>query len=128
MANDYLSSNQAAKFLSFSLQTMYRIEELGKGPPIRREGTRPYHWDNVIAYRDALPRDLNKILGRWATPLFAEDVRGIWRMIVTRSEAYECGARRYFDGRPCGAGHIAERFTKNCRCTECCEVKARRRR
>ena len=39
--------------------------------------------------------------------------------IVSRKEALERGLKRYFTGKPCKNGHIAERFVSNGRCVEC---------
>lgn len=39
--------------------------------------------------------------------------------ITTRKEAIERGLPRYFTGKPCKNGHIAERVTKKCDCVEC---------
>lgn len=36
-----------------------------------------------------------------------------------RSNAAKDGRARYFTGRPCKRGHIAERFVSNGRCVEC---------
>ena len=39
--------------------------------------------------------------------------------IITRAEARQHGLLRYFTGKPCKAGHIAERLTVNGSCVEC---------
>src|ERR1035437_2842753 len=39
--------------------------------------------------------------------------------IITRKEAKENGLKRYFTGKPCIHGHIAEKFTINGRCVGC---------
>ena len=39
--------------------------------------------------------------------------------IVSRKEAIERGLKRYFTGKPCKNGHVAERFVSNGRCVEC---------
>ena len=39
--------------------------------------------------------------------------------IVTRKEAKERGLARYFTGKPCPHGHLAERRASTCRCVEC---------
>jgi len=39
--------------------------------------------------------------------------------IVTRKEAKERGLARYFTGKPCPHGHVAERWASNSRCVEC---------
>ncbi len=41
------------------------------------------------------------------------------RTIVLRAEATAKGLPRYFTGKPCKSGHIAERTTKDKRCTTC---------
>jgi 5-methylcytosine-specific restriction endonuclease McrA len=39
--------------------------------------------------------------------------------IVTRAEAKNAGLSKYFTGKPCTKGHIAERRTESCSCVEC---------
>ena len=39
--------------------------------------------------------------------------------IVTRKEAKERGLARYFTGKPCPHGHVAERSASTSRCVEC---------
>lgn len=39
--------------------------------------------------------------------------------IVTQKQALEHNLPRFFTGRPCGAGHVAERYTNNWKCCEC---------
>ncbi len=39
--------------------------------------------------------------------------------IITRQEALERGLTRYFTGKPCPHGHVAERTTKKSNCLEC---------
>lgn len=39
--------------------------------------------------------------------------------IVSRAEARAAGARRYFTGKPCRNGHVAERLSSNGTCLEC---------
>ncbi len=39
--------------------------------------------------------------------------------IVTRAEALERGHKRFFDGKPCGKGHISERWTSVDVCIWC---------
>ena len=39
--------------------------------------------------------------------------------IITREEAQEKGLVRYFTGKPCKHGHIAERYTKSLICCPC---------
>lgn len=42
-------------------------------------------------------------------------------VIVTRAEAIRAGVPRYFTGKPCKSGHIAERYTLKGSCVECHE-------
>lgn len=46
---------------------------------------------------------------------------------VTRSQALAAGAPRYFTGKPCPQGHVAERQTKCGGCCECSRIKALQR-
>lgn len=39
--------------------------------------------------------------------------------IISRKEAKERGLKKYYTGKPCKYGHIAERWTGNKVCTEC---------
>jgi len=39
--------------------------------------------------------------------------------IVTRKEALAKGLTRYFTGKPCPHGHVAERWASTCSCVEC---------
>lgn len=39
--------------------------------------------------------------------------------IITRKEAKEKGLPRYFTGKPCKHGHVAERITGSAQCTGC---------
>ena len=39
--------------------------------------------------------------------------------VISRKDARDRGLKRYFTGRPCKYGHIAERFTSNGSCVEC---------
>jgi hypothetical protein len=41
------------------------------------------------------------------------------RFLRTRAEALAMGATRYFTGKPCGRGHVAERLAANKDCCEC---------
>ena len=125
---DYLSPKQAAKFLGFTYQTLLLLDEVGQGPPERRTGTRPYHRDDLRNYELSLPDDINELLEEGSEPIFAQDDHGIWREIVTYSQARGVGDKRYFDGQPCRAGHIAEHFTKNFSCTICSQIRAIRYR
>ena len=39
--------------------------------------------------------------------------------IISRGEALAQGLKRYFTGKPCHAGHVAERRSKDGHCVEC---------
>jgi hypothetical protein len=39
--------------------------------------------------------------------------------IITRAQASEAGLTRYYTGRPCHCGHLAERYASNNQCVEC---------
>ncbi len=39
--------------------------------------------------------------------------------IITRPEARNLGLNKYFTGKPCPRGHIADRYTQKGSCTEC---------
>jgi hypothetical protein len=43
--------------------------------------------------------------------------------ITTRAEARARGVKRYFLGRPCKQGHIAERYVACCHCVICTDEK-----
>lgn len=38
---------------------------------------------------------------------------------ISRAEAKELGLVRYFTGKPCNKGHVAERHTSSAACIEC---------
>lgn len=38
---------------------------------------------------------------------------------LSRSRAIETGSYLYFTGEPCKHGHVAQRYTRTCVCTEC---------
>ena len=44
-------------------------------------------------------------------------------MVITRAEAKRRGLKRYFTGKPCKHGHVAERLLINGSCCECCRLK-----
>lgn len=48
-----------------------------------------------------------------------------YRKATTRSEASAIGEKRYFTGKPCPKGHVAERLTSNATCIECMLAKKR---
>jgi len=45
--------------------------------------------------------------------------------IITRQEAVQLGLSRYFTGKPCKHGHIAERLTRNHCCSVCANERAK---
>lgn len=47
--------------------------------------------------------------------------------VVSRDEAQEQGLSRFRTGRPCRAGHLAERFVSNRQCVACNAAQARLR-
>lgn len=40
-------------------------------------------------------------------------------LVISRTEAKAQGLKRYFTGKPCKHGHVAERFVSTCQCAEC---------
>jgi hypothetical protein len=50
------------------------------------------------------------------------------RKKVSRQYAIEHNLPRYFTGKPCVNGHIAERYTKKTTCTECANIKKAKQR
>ena len=40
-------------------------------------------------------------------------------MLLTREEAAACGLSRFWTGRRCKAGHLAERYVSNRQCVQC---------
>jgi len=44
----------------------------------------------------------------------------------TRTTAKDKGLTRYFNGKPCPNGHVAERMTSNARCVECLKIYKKR--
>lgn len=49
-------------------------------------------------------------------------------MIESYKEAIAAGVRRYFTGKPCPKGHLAERSIDNCGCVEChANIRAKNR-
>jgi hypothetical protein len=48
------------------------------------------------------------------------------RPIVTYSQAKKLGLKRYFTGKPCKYGHVAERCAANGQCYECANIKQRK--
>lgn len=47
-------------------------------------------------------------------------------VVITLAEARRKGLKRYFTGKPCKHGHIAERYTETNRCFECNKVSSRK--
>lgn len=43
--------------------------------------------------------------------------------IVKRAEAKRLGINRYFTGKPCKNGHVAQRVTKKCDCVQCVSIR-----
>lgn len=43
--------------------------------------------------------------------------------VITRDDAYAKGLPRFYTGRPCKRGHLAERFVVNGACTSCVNFK-----
>ena len=48
--------------------------------------------------------------------------------IIGRDEARAFGLKRFFTGKPCKHGHVAERDVNNRECMECSRERTRRRR
>lgn len=48
-------------------------------------------------------------------------------IILSRHDAASRGMRRFFTGRHCARGHLAERFTTNGACVDCQNVKLPRK-
>lgn len=46
--------------------------------------------------------------------------------IVSRAEAIAQGLKRYFTGKPCKHGHIAQRLLPSGVCNECCNAYKRK--
>lgn len=47
--------------------------------------------------------------------------------LISRKEALASGLKRYFTGKPCKNGHVAQRKTRNSDCCACRTERARRR-
>ena len=47
----------------------------------------------------------------------------IIQQVISRQYALEHNLPRYFTGKSCINGHIAERYTKKTTCTECAKIK-----
>jgi len=55
----------------------------------------------------------------------------VFQLLVKRKDALELGLKRYFTGKPCKRGHVAERITSSKECMGCLPEKnaeAKRRR
>ncbi|AGN51421.1 hypothetical protein VPJG_00057 [Vibrio phage jenny 12G5] len=48
------------------------------------------------------------------------------QQVVTKKEAKEQGLKRYFTGKPCKHGHVAERFVSEGKCCACAVEKSRK--
>lgn len=48
--------------------------------------------------------------------------------VKTRAQAIEAGDIRFYNGKPCPKGHLAERFTTGGNCVECQRESAERLR
>ena len=48
--------------------------------------------------------------------------------IISRAEAKAKGLKRYFTGKPCKHGHVAERVVVNATCVECERASVRKYR
>lgn len=46
-------------------------------------------------------------------------------VVSARGDAKRLGVSRYFTGRPCNQGHVAERWTANKKCAECVRIQQR---
>ncbi len=46
---------------------------------------------------------------------------------ISRAEAAQCGLSRFYTGKPCRAGHVAERYVGNKHCVACNAEKSRLR-
>ncbi len=57
----------------------------------------------------------------------ADEVLPQIRPIITYSQAKALGLKRYFTGKPCKHGHVAERCVANCICAECGNGRVRAR-
>lgn len=47
-------------------------------------------------------------------------------IITTRAQALAAGIGRYFTGKPCKNGHVAERYTLRGACVDCLEMHRKR--
>lgn len=43
-------------------------------------------------------------------------------MIITKEQAIVKGSNRYYDGTPCGRGHITEKYVRDSYCCECKKI------
>jgi hypothetical protein len=43
--------------------------------------------------------------------------------LITRKEAKQQGLYRYFNGKPCRKGHLAQKYVSNMACVECRNIK-----
>ena len=79
------------------------------------------HWFSGIergrGVLSALARPLTQPSARGTR--MADETINATREIVTRREAWKRDLTRFFTGRPCEKGHVAERQTSNGSCVEC---------
>lgn len=52
----------------------------------------------------------------------------IERRVIDRAEAKARGLIRYYTGRPCQLGHLAERYVRDCKCAACKRLAYEKRR
>lgn len=50
------------------------------------------------------------------------------QVFLTREKAAACGLSRFWTGRPCKSGHLAERYVSNRQCVKCNAEKQRLKR
>jgi hypothetical protein len=48
----------------------------------------------------------------------------VTRLLIARSEAKARGLPRFFDGKPCSAQHINDRYTANGACVKCAKIRS----
>ena len=46
--------------------------------------------------------------------------------VISKEDAKARGLKRYFTGKPCNRGHVAERFVSSGVCFECNRVRVKR--
>lgn len=45
------------------------------------------------------------------------------KKVITRAQAKALGLSRYFTGKPCKHGHVAERYVVNLHCVDCASIR-----